>query len=566
MALTALPLTPNGKRDRKALPVPEIVAAGHRPPEQPQGEVERILAEIWQQLLHRESVGRHDNFFELGGHSLHGTRLAVEVAQRLHVHLPVIEIFRHPTVSQMAAVVRSLRERENHNTLVDSIETGRHGGPAPLAFSQLAHWNSYKLGERRVVRAVASATRLRGPLDIEALHKSITETVRRHEALRTRITVRHAAPVQEVLDSVPWILEIDDVSEFSKLRREAEAKLRVEQFLAEPIDVCTDPLFAVRLIRLDTDQHVLVIATEHIISDGISLNVLLRDIVDGYTQVLLGQPFDLPAIEAQLTDCAVWQTSNLALWRKMHGAYWEGRLSGCPLLRFPRDELVPTGPRVGWGAVPLRLDAELRDRLSEWCRQRRTTLAMAAFTSYLALVLRWCDASETIIQYQSDGRTSRKLQNTVGFLAAVLYLRVGIGPRDTFLDLMDRATAEYCEAYEHLDFSYFAAQQPPPEFTQNTIFNWTPMEAPTGLTDPSQPAPLRCSVFPFQHPTVRNLDMEGEPSVALFDTQEEIIGNVHFPLNRFSQATMERFARNYTAFVAVMLEDPQRRILDVPVQ
>jgi hypothetical protein len=436
--------------------------------------------------------------------------------------------------------------------------------PAPLAFSQLAHWNLYQLRERPGMRQVASAMRLHGRLKIDALRQSVAEIVRQHDALRTRIVVYQGIPTQEIAESGDPELKVDDLTALPQGFREGEVKRLIEKLILEPIDVAVGPLWGVRLLRLRNDEHVLIVAMEHIISDGVSLNILFRDLLTGYVQALRGQNLSLPEVRAQFIDYAVWQRKAQKSWLEKHGAYWNKRLAGSQRLRFPEDRSAPTETRFGWTTLPVRIESDLKAELRRWCRLRRTTIVMSVFAAYVALVLRWCNASECVIQYQSDGRVASEVENTIGFFASVLYLRIGLLEGDKFIDLINRVTEEYCVAFEHADFSYFAAQLPLPEFVRNSAFNWLPQgsKLATSDLDGSEDA-ITCSPVRFAHPMVRNLEIDSEPSILLSDTDDEIIGDVYFPLSRFSRDTMERFGRNFLEFIRALLRQPEERVKDI---
>jgi hypothetical protein len=433
----------------------------------------------------------------------------------------------------------------------------------PLAFSQLAYWHLYQLSERRAVRHIASATRLRGRLNFDALKESVAEIVRRHDALRTRIVVLDGVPMQEISESDDCELKLNDLTELSESFREAEVKRIIEQLILEPIDVAVGPLFGMRLLRLQDDDHVLIVVMGHMISDESSISILLRDLFTAYMQALKGRAFSLPAIPVQFADFAVWQRIVQTSWIERHLRYWTW-LSESRWLKFPEDQRLQTESRPGWGTVRLQIGSDLKAELREWCRLRQTTLVMSVFTAYVGLVLRWCGVSEAMIRYVTDGRVSPKIENTIGFFASVLYARVALYEGDSFVDLINRVTEAYCQANEHADFSYMAAQVPRPDFTRSTAFNWVPQGSKIDLSDlDGTEYTMKCSPVRFAHPMARNLELDGEPSVLLFDADDEIVGDVYFPLNRFSMDTMERFGRNFLVFIRAMLRQPEEHVKNI---
>jgi hypothetical protein len=419
-------------------------------------------------------------------------------------------------------------------------------------------------GEMPKLRQIASATRLRGPLKLEVLRRALAEIISRQDALRTRVVVCNGIPTQEIAQSGCCEIQVEDLTGLSESIHESEVNRQIRGFILESVDVSVGPLFGILLLKLRHDEHVLIAAMEHMISDEFSMNILLRDLFTAYVQALNGHTFHLPQIHSQFTDYATRQTNAYRSWLEKNGAYCNDHLAGSQRVRFPEDRSLQTVTRLGWGTVGLKIGKTLRAELGEWCLLRRTTIVMAVFTAYVALVLRWCNAPECVVQYLSNGRTSPDVENTIGFFASPLYLRVALFDDDGFVELMSRVTEEYCKAYERAAFCHVAQQVPPPEFTRNTIFNWVPQGTKIRLseTDASEHA-ITCSPVPFTHPMADRVELDHEPGILLYDIDDEVVGLVHFPLNRFSIEIMERFARNVLVFVSKLLEQPEVRVNDI---
>jgi hypothetical protein len=461
-------------------------------------------------------------------------------------------------------IVAHLEKVTAAQALEPRLEPRPQSNRAPLAFSQLAHWHLYQLGKRRAIRQVACAVHLQGRLSADVVRKSVAEVVRRHDALRTRIVFCDGIHTQEIDKSVEYELAVVDLTTLSESARKIEVNRQIENLILEPLDVTVGPLFGVRLLRLCDDEHLLVIAMEHMISDAVSMNILLRDLFKAYAQTASGHVVSLPEIPIQFADYALWQVNGQRAWMERHGGYWSRRLWGCKRVEFPVDKALPAESADGWQTVPLRIGGELTAKLREWCRVRQTTLVMSVFVAYVALVLRWCGVSDAVIQYQSDGRNDSKIENAIGYFATVLYLRIEIQEADNFVDLLNRTTREYCNAYEHADLSYLEAQVPRPEFARNSAFNWVPGASEIDLSGLAESVDaLRCTTYPFPHPMLKTLMRDNEPMVELRDTEDGISGEVYFPRNRFHISTMERFARSFLAAVRALLERPEQRIKDI---
>lgn len=236
-------------------------------------------------------------------------------------------------------------------------------------------------------------------------------------------------------------------------------------------------------------------------------------------------------------------------------------MRGCRRVRFPVDTYEHSEGRKGFGAIPVCFRSGLKAELHEWCRRMGTTLVMSFFVAYVALVLRWCNVPEAVVLFQINGRTSSRTEHTVGYLASPLYLRIALLESDNFIDLLRRVTEEYCNAHEHADSSYLEAQLPPPDFTQNSRFNWLQQE-PAGArlgADRSEQI-IDVSRVPFELRMVANFDRDVEPAMGFVETDDDIKGYVQFSLNRFSASIMERFARNFLLFIETLVRRPGDRV------
>lgn len=465
-------------------------------------------------------------------------------------------------------IIALLTERGHENEIESTpvVDTRLH--KAPLTFSQLARWNSLRQERRPFTRSLASAMRLYGPLDIDSFRKAFAEIVRRHDALRTQIVVSNGMVMQEISTTSVSELNVCDLSKAPEEALETEVNRLIELHMLKPCDPAKDPLLEASLITIHDREHVLILALEHIISDAASLSILIRELSAAYFDALEGRPFSLPRIDIQFPDYAAWQRNEETSRVEQHGAYWLKHLAGCRRLRFPLDDTLSPLGRSGWGTVPVCIGRELRDELQRWCRSNQTTLTMCVFAAYVVFVLRWCDASEAVFPYQTDGRVSGKIDNTIGYFAAVLYLRIALKDDDSFLDLLQRVTEEYCKAYDHADLSYIDAQIPQPDFTLNSGFNWVPDEARFQSTSSSRSNDTVTSVLiPDRYPVAfANLEFDCEPCILLTDLRDEVTGTVSFPLSRFSAETMTRFSRSLLKLIAALISQPTACAKSIPLQ
>ena len=297
--------------------------------------MEEILAGIWAEVLGTGSIGVHDDFFALGGHSLLGTRVVSRVRGVLGVELPLRALFEAPTVAHLAERIEALRSA---GVWADR-PVGRvpRDAPLPLSFAQQRLWLVDRLEPGSAAYNMPGALRLRGPLDTVALRVCLAALVQRHEVLRTTFAEQGGAPVQVIHPPAPVVLSELDLRELPDPGREAERLATAEAL--RPFDLERGPLLRCTLLRLSEDDAVLCLTMHHIVSDGWSLGILVREVSVLYAAFTRGEEPQLPELPIQYADYAVWQRASLsgpALEEQI--GYWRGRLAGAPpLLEIPTD-------------------------------------------------------------------------------------------------------------------------------------------------------------------------------------------------------------------------------------
>lgn len=428
---------------------------------------------------------------------------------------------------------------------------------APLGFSQLGHWHGQAAVNHRPIRQVASAIRMRGRLEIAALQEALSVVVGRHEALRTRVVVLDGEPAQEIAAHSSCGLQIRNLTAVPPRDRAKEVQRQITRAIVDVADYAVDPLCTTVLLTLGPDEHVLILAMDHIVSDGASLTLVLDELLTVYERLVSGSRGFLPPVRMQLADYAFWQRTELAGWLERRRSEWTARR----LIRFPAESPV-TGIQ-GWDVVRFTLDAPTKSALQEWARYQKTSLTMTVLTAYISALLRYCDASEAIIQFISDGRISSLLEQTVGDITFPLFLRIPCDAHATFVGLLECLTQQYCLACEEPEFAYGFIQDPLPEWVRNTSFNWIPERGDHEECRPAEPTVLTYSRMTFEHPALEALEWDGEPNVTFWEAGREVIGEVGFPRMRFSQAAMKRFTGTFQTLLHSLLVAPTKRIRDI---
>jgi amino acid adenylation domain-containing protein len=472
VALKALPLTPNGKVDRKALPAPDFASAEGRYVA-PRTPVEEVLAEIWAEVLRLERVGVEESFFELGGHSLLATRVVSRIREVFGVEVPLRALFEGPTVAQLAGRVED--ERRRGLPVLPPVVPVERTRALPLSFAQERLWFIDRLEPGSSAYNIASALRLTGALRQAALERALGEIVRRHEALRTVFAEVDGSPVQVITPFGGFALPVEDLSALGEADREAAVRRRAGEEARRPFDLSAGPLFRGALLRVDAENHVLLLSMHHIVSDGWSMGVLQRELGVLYTAYREGRESPLPELGVQYADYVVWQREQLAdevLERQL--AYWRERLAGAPeLLDLPTDHPRPLVQRYRGAYEPIGLSLPLLERLRALGRSEGATLYMVLLSAFQVVLSTYSGSEDVVVGSPIAGRTRKEVEELIGFFVNMLVLRTDLSGDPSFRETLRRVREVTLGAYEHQDLPFeklVAELQPERSLSYSPLF------------------------------------------------------------------------------------------------
>jgi amino acid adenylation domain-containing protein len=560
--LDALPLTPNGKLDRRGLPAPDQAAVASRHYEAPVGDVEQAIAGIWQELLGVEQVGRYDHFFELGGHSLLAVRLITRLRTVLDAEVSLREVFAQPTLSMLARAVSGAGASPAHGAIVPM----ERGAPLPVSWAQQRLWFLHQLDPAAgAAYHIPAALRLSGDLNRAALQASLDGIVARHESLRTRFVDVDGAPHQLIApaDSGFALVEHDLRELDPAAHADAVAELGVAEARA-PFDLARGPLIRGRLLRLAEDEHVLLVTQHHIVSDGWSIGVLVRDVSALYAAFCQEQDDPLPPLPVQYADYAAWQRQWLqgdVLQAQL--AFWREHLTGAPaLLTLPTDRARPAVQSYRGDRIDVRVGAELSAALRALAQRHDATLFMALQASWAALLSRLSGQDQVVIGSPVANRPRAELEPLIGFFVNTLALRVDLGADPSVAELLAQIKTTTLGAYAHQDLPFeqvVEALQPERNLAHNALFqvwlnlNNTPNDA---LSLPG----LSLSTVDTEQRTSR-VDL----SLSLTDLADGLTGSLVYAADLFDRGTVERFLGHWLALLAAMVADDARTVSRLPL-
>jgi amino acid adenylation domain-containing protein len=453
--LDALPRTPSGKVDRRALPAPELVAAPGREETAPRTPLEATVAEIFRTLLGRERLGVETDFFAAGGHSLLATQAVSRLRDRLGVDLPLRDLFETPTVAGLARRIEAALAGRRAPDAPPIRPTPRAEAP-PLSFAQERLWFLDQLDAGRSPWSISAAVRFQGRLDLSLLEAALDEVVRRHEALRTTFTVSGGRPVQVIAPTLHVSLPVVDLSGSTDDRREAELKRQIDEDFHRPFDLATGPLVRALALRLGPEDHAVAITLHHIVSDGWSMGVLIRELGAVYEALSSGRPSPLPSLPVQYADFAVWQREWLqgeVLERQL--GWWRERLAGAPpVLALPLDRPRPAVHTFRGRRRRGELPATTGAALEALARREGATLFMTLLAAWKVLLLRITGEPDLLVGTPVANRNRSEIEGLIGFFVNTLVMRTDLADGPGFPALLKRVREAALGAYAHQDLPF----------------------------------------------------------------------------------------------------------------
>ncbi|WP_237577391.1 non-ribosomal peptide synthetase, partial [Mycetohabitans sp. B5] len=553
--LDALPLTPNGKLDRRALPEPDADALAHQAYEAPQGELETTLATICTELLGVERVGRHDSFFALGGHSLLAVRLMNRVGA-LGADVPLAALFASPTLAAFAAVV-SAQLNQQTSALPEITPVSREGS-LPLSFAQQRLWFLAQLDEVGGTYHIPLVLRMRGPFDRAAWQQALDALFARHEALRSTFASVEGQPQVQLLPAgtgVPlhWH-DLRGVSDADAQRM----RLTADEVHA-PFDLARGPLMRACVIQLADDEHVCVLTQHHIVSDGWSLGVLIRELSALYAASVGAQADPLPALTIQYPDYAAWQRQWLSGERlQAQSDYWRATLADAPvLLELPTDRPRPAQQSFAGAHVPVQIDARTTRALKRLSGEHGTTLFMTVLAAWSVVLARLSGQDDLVIGTPSANRGHAAIEPLVGFFVNTLALRVNLEGELTTAQLLERVRRMTLDAQAHQDLPFeqvVEVVQPPRRLNHTPLFQvlfaWQSNETGQWRLPGLEVTPDELDY------DIARFDLE----MHLYETGEEITGSLHYASALFDSATIERHVGYLTTMLQAMADRPQQPV------
>jgi len=551
--LEKIPLTPNGKLDRNALPEPgEGISDSGDKYAAPTSETEKLIAEIWGDVLGVQNPGINDDFFDSGGHSLKAMNFISLVHKRLNVKIPLIELFEHPTINGISQLIGktgadiyssiTITEKRDYYTLSS-------------AQNRLAILDQLEKGSIRYNTTIV--LELEGSLDTAALENVFKRLIKRHEVFRTAVHFSDGNPIQVIYDHVDFALEYYHKGNAAPNREERIETIIYHSFI-RPFDLSHAPLMRVGVIKIEDMKNLLMVDIHHIFCDGVSFDIIVNDISKLYS----GE--NLPELKLQYKDYAVWQqemmiSKNL----KDEESYWLEKLSGeIPVLKLATDYPRPAFLSIEGSCIDFNSDRELTHQIKKFCRDRGVTLYMTLLAAYNALLYRYTNQDDIIVGTATAGRPHADLQHIVGMFVNMLAMRNHPSGEKTFNQVLQEVKENALNAY------------------QNQHYQFEELVMKLDLNRDLSRNPLFDTEFTMQNMAVREMHLPGlqvkesnfnertakfDIAFLVYEIGDEIWFHVNYCTRLFKSDTIEQLCRHYIHLVQEVVGFPKLKLHEIPI-
>jgi amino acid adenylation domain-containing protein len=564
IVLEAFPLTSNGKVDRGAL---FELRRGASPADgsfaPPRSPVEEMLVSMWAEVLGAQQVSIYDNFFDLGGQSLLATQVISQVRNIFGAEVPLGLMFESPTVAAFAERIEETL-RTDAGLRPSPLVRAPRDGKLPLSFGQRRLWFLYELEPGGwAYTNLPLAVRLSGKFQTEVFERALDEIVRRHEILRTNFVSEGGQPVVVIDPARSLKVTRVDLSEMQPQQREAEARLLAKAEARRPFNLSDDPLLRATILKLEEEEHVVLLTMHHMVSDGWSLGVLIQEVAALYEAFGEGKPSPLKELPLQYADFAAWQSKWLQ-GEVLEGqlSYWKQKLGGeLPVLELPTDRPRPSMRSYAGASHAFQLPATLSDELKALSRREGTTLFMTLLAAFQVLLGRYSGSEDIIVGTDMANRNRAETEGLIGFFVNQLVLRTDLSGDPGFRELLTRVRETALGAYAHQDLPF-----------EKLVEALNP-ERGLGLDSPIFQVRLVLQNVPqkeIELPglTIRPMGFESgleryDITLGLVENADTLAGRFDYNADLFDAETIGRMAGHFQTLLESAVADPDRRLSEL---
>lgn len=430
------------------------------------------------------------------------------------------------------------------------------------SFAQQRLWFLDRLLGSSELYNIPWATQLSGPLDISALQHSFSALIERHESLRTAFTEQQGKPLQVISESLNFQCTVVDLTDLAQDQQATESLRILKTEANKAFDLKQTPLLRVALIKLASQEHILLITLHHIISDGGSITVFLQELTTFYSAFSQGKKADLPELLIQYADYAVWQREWLqgeVLDKQLN--YWKTQLADAAVLDLPTDHARPKQLSFQGAREPISLPKELSQNLNLLSQSHGTTLFMTLLAALQVLLHRYSGQDDIVIGSPIAGRNRQEVEGLIGLFVNSLALRADLSGVPSFNELLRRVRKVCLEAYTHQDLPFemlIAELQTERDMSRHPLFQVMLVLQPTENR-------IQLPGLSANRITLPNATAKFDLSLSLTESSSGLTGSIEYSTDLFEQATICRLIGHFQTLLESIVAEPQRSIAELSI-
>ena len=558
IVLEQWPLTPNGKIDRKALPEPSALDSGQEYVA-PRNELETSIAEIWAQVLKLDRVGVVESFFDLGGHSLLANQIVSRIRKLYSIELPIRDLMLYPTVEQLANRVLKAQRSEQLGEIVPVPRDQR----IPLSASQQRLWLLDRIEPGNPAYHVPSVVTVKGPIQLDLIQAAFAQVVNRNEGLRAIFQEDENGPYQTFLRESDWQLQVVDATGFDA----AAVEKQVAALVLKPFDLEQGPLFRAGVLKRSEEEHLLVVVLHHVVTDGWSNGLLVRQLGETYIQLLSGNTLVQPAASIQYADFAAWQHQYLQETLDAKMAFWKRALDEVAALELPLDFQRPSVQTFAGSNISFTLPKTASDALNQLANRFQVTPFMVLLAAYGALLQRYSGQERFAVGTPVAGRDRPELEEVVGFFVNTVAIPLSPQPQHSFSELLEQVKDTSLGCFEHQDIPFEQIVEelnPLRDMSRSPLFQvmLAYQDIPLGEAgvNAGQLGNLALEPYDLELNTAKF-----EQTLTLWPSADGISGSLTYNTDLFSKASAQQFVAHFTRFCEQAFVHPETALHKVDV-
>ncbi|MDP4143546.1 MAG: amino acid adenylation domain-containing protein [Bacillota bacterium] len=512
----------------------------------PKNKIEESLVGIWSHILKVNNIGVNQSFFELGGDSLKAAFVVHSINKEFNIDISLRDIFNNITIERLSKYISNVEA----GSFEDIIPIKEDREYYPLSSAQKRIYALNQLDKNNINYNITQVVAVEGNIDIERVKEAFNTLVKRHEALRTSFKMYDGELVQK-------INECSEVSFSYKEAVEEDIDGIIESFIA-PFDLNKAPLFRASLIKTNNKKYYIILDIHHIISDGISIGILMKEFIQIYSNEKLSEH------RLSYRDYAVWQNENINAEKiNKQKEYWLNEFKGnIPLLNMPTDFRRPSKQEFNGNSILFKINSEVTSNLKSLSRHTNTTLYMVLMSAFNVLIHKYSKQEEVVIGTVASGRNFDSLKDVIGMFVNTLSIKSKIYTDESFSNYLMRIKEKSLQILENSDYQFDQLIDDlniKRDLSRNPIFDV--MFVMENIDIPNNNAEsVKFGIYDYK-PKGTKLDL----TLKVQEREGEIVCLFQYNTSLFKEETIDRFVQYYLKVLNEIIDSSDKKISDIDI-